>query len=486
MLKNPLPEVKNVLPGLAIASHGLQGASPALQSALHIAAAGLPDGLTHPDRALTDIIHAAIDAGGGWIGFDTFMALALYTPGLGYYANGSTKFGVLPADALRERGRQGDAAHCSGDISGSSRSSGSGSGRRNGVVESGSDRGRNSGVIGLEFGEGSDFATAPEMTPLFGQTLATQVAQALQATHTAEVWEFGAGSGALALQILDELARLKVPLARYTVVDLSGSLRARQQQRLQAHADTVRWVDALPDQMQGVVLGNEVLDAMPVKLLARKNGVWFERGVALANADDAITLAWADRPTHLRPPIDVPGAHDYLTEIHPQAEAFIRTLADRLTVGAAFFLDYGFPEGEYYHPQRHMGTVMCHRQHRADANPLADVGRKDITAHVNFTGIAVAAQEAGLDVLGYCTQARFLMNCGLLERLEAASFAEKIMAQKLILEHEMGELFKVIGFCKPRGANASVENVAETVDVAQMGEPWQPIGFAQGDRTHTL
>ena len=438
--------------------------------------------------SLLSMLRRAILMQNGWIGFDTFMSLALYTPGLGYYANGSAKFGVLPADARRDFDVDADA---DADY------------ERQG---DGRDRGPRDGRGG-EVSEGSDFATAPEMTPLFGQTLATQVAQALQATQTAEVWEFGAGSGALALQILDELVRLHVPLVRYTIVDVSGSLRARQQQRLRAYGDTVRWVDELPEQMQGVVVGNEVLDAMPVKLLARRNGVWFERGVALVHADAAAApatsgtapgfngsfeetclvedtglaegtttprLAWADRSTHLRPPVDVPGSHDYLTEIHPQAEAFIRTLADRLTRGAAFFLDYGFPEGEYYHPQRHMGTVMCHRQHRSDANPLADVGLKDITAHVNFTGIAMVAQDAGLDVLGYCTQARFLMNCGLLARLDDATLQEKVMAQKLILEHEMGELFKVIGFCKPGAANA------------RTGEPWQPIGFAHGDRTHTL
>ncbi len=411
-----------------------QNALPKPQNAPRSAAVDVDVGVEVPDRlgddapALAETIRAAIATGGGWIGFDAFMALALYTPGLGYYARGSAQFGTLPADALRDP-RKG--------------------------------------------GEGSDFATAPEMTPLFGQTLATQVAQALHATHTAEIWEFGAGTGALALHILDELARQQVPVSRYTIVDLSGSLRARQQLRLAAHADIVRWVDALPEQMQGVVIGNEVLDAMPVKLLARNKGVWFERGVAIgqpAGAANPPALCWADRATDLRPPVDVPGPHDYLTEIHPQAEAFIRTLADRLTRGAAFFLDYGFPESEYYHPQRHMGTVMCHRQHRSDANPLADVGLKDITAHVNFTGIAVAAQEAGLQVIGYCTQARFLMNCGLLDRLASASLPNRVMAQKLIMEHEMGELFKVIGFQK----------------AGDTAEPWQPIGFAQGDRTHTL
>ena len=146
--------------------------------------------------------------------------------------------------------------------------------------------------------------------------------------------------------------------------------------------------------------------------------------------------------------------------------AFIRTLADKLKAGAAFFIDYGFPEHEYYHPQRHMGTVMCHQQHQSDTNPLAEVGLKDITAHVNFTALALAAQEAELGVLGYCTQARFLLNCGLLAKLESAKLPARVQAQKLITEHEMGELFKVIGFYK--------------------GEPWQALGFSVGDRTETL
>jgi SAM-dependent MidA family methyltransferase len=363
---------------------------------------------------LADQIAQTIADNKGWIGFDAFMAQALYTPGLGYYANDSTKFGTLPA-------------------------------------------------------AGSDFVTAPEMSPLFGLTLSHQVAQALQVTNTAEVWEFGAGSGALALQVLEALAARGQPMTRYNIVDLSGSLRARQQARLAKFVDTVRWVSELPDTMQGVVIGNEVLDAMPVKLLARVRGAWFERGVALGpqSAPDAEkTFIWQDIPTDLRPPVEVEGEHDYLTEIHPQGESFMRTLADKLTVGAAFFLDYGFPEHEYYHPQRHMGTVMCHFQHRSDPEPLGQVGLKDITAHVNFTGIALAAQEAGLNVLGYCTQARFLINCGIGPLLDAAPLPVRAQAQRLIMEHEMGELFKVIGLTR--------------------GEPWDAIGFAHGDRTHTL
>lgn len=363
---------------------------------------------------ITDTIAAA----GGWIGFDRFMALALYAPGLGYYANDSTKFGTLPQS-------------------------------------------------------GSDFVTAPEMTPLFGQTLAVQVAEALAHTGTDEVWEFGAGSGALALQLLGALGGMGVGVSRYTIVDLSGSLRVRQKLCLAAYADKVRWVDALPTAFEGVVVGNEVLDAMPVKLLARHggqhDGIWYERGVAVQENG---AFAWADVPTDLRPPIDIEGPHDYLTEIHPQAEGFIRTLGDRLTRGAVFLLDYGFGESEYYHPQRHMGTVMCHRAHQSDDNPLPNVGLKDITAHVNFTAMALAAQDQPLpegqtwNVLGYTTQAHFLINCGLVPKMEQTLLADRVLAAKLIMEHEMGELFKVLALCK--------------------GPPWDAVGFVNGDRTHRL
>ena len=362
-------------------------------------------------QALYALINRQIANAGGWLGFDRFMALALYAPGMGYYANSLRKFGLTPES-------------------------------------------------------GSDFATAPEMSQHFGRTLAHQVAEALQVTGTDEVWEFGAGSGALALQLLDSLGD---SVKRYTIVDLSGSLRERQQETLKAHAHKVQWVDALPDQLSGVVVGNEVLDAMPVQLLVRKSGVWHERGVVW-NAD---ALQWEDRVTDLRPPVEIAGEHDYLTEIHSQAEAFVATLADRFKAGeaatgkggAAFLIDYGFPEGEYFHPQRSMGTLMCHQLHKSDTDPLVDVGRKDITAHVNFTGVALAAQDAGLNVLGYTSQAHFLINCGLLPPLVDAPMDEKSMAQKLITEHEMGELFKVVAF-----------GTAE----------WEPMGFAQGDRTYAL
>jgi len=372
-------------------------------------------------KALAQHIARDMADDGGWIGFDRFMRLALYQPGLGYYAHGSAKFGTLPY-RVQDGVRVAD----------------------------------------------SDFVTAPELSPLYGWTLARQVAQALQVTATQEVWEFGAGSGALALQMLQALQAQGVPLAHYTIVDISSSLRERQQATLAPFVDQVRWVDALPEQFSGVVLGNEVLDAMPVQLLARVAGVWHERGVVLAGTDgDGVPVfAWQDRATDLRPPLDIPGVHDYLTEIHAQGEAFVRTLGERLQTGAAFLIDYGFPEAEYYHPQRHMGTVMCHRAHRVDDDPLVDVGQKDITAHVNFTGVALAGNDVGLGVLGYCNQATFLLNCGLAQQMEVADPKTRVQAQQLIMEHEMGEFFKVIGFYK--------------------GEPWQALGFDHGDKTRTL
>ena len=395
----------------------------------------------HP---LADLIAHEIRERGGWMRFERFMELALYAPGLGYYSGGRRVIGTGPQD-------------------------------------------------------GSDFVTAPELTPLFGQVVATQLRQALDATGTNEIWEFGAGTGALAEQLLGELGER---IERYTIVDLSGTLRDRQHQRLQKeHPSLVHkvvWADSLPDALEGVIVGNEVLDAMPVHLMSWDGERWLERGVGLAGpeaapetapetapdaasadaADTAPRFVWLDRPAPegVRPPTEradseyVPGT---VTETHGQAEAFVATLAERMTRGAAFFLDYGFPEGEYYHPQRTGGTLMCHHLHQSDPDPLVKVGEKDITSHVNFTGIALAGQEAGWEVLGYASQGRFLTNCGLgeaLARTDEASTAEQFKArgamQMLLAEHEMGELFKVIGFVKG---------------------PWfEAIGFAQGDRTHTL
>jgi SAM-dependent MidA family methyltransferase len=361
--------------------------------------------------ALADRIAEAIGTAGGWCSFERYMAMALYEPGLGYYARDDRQFGLMPAS-------------------------------------------------------GSDFVTAPELSPLFGQALARQIAQALAAGAGDEVWEFGAGSGALAQQLIGTLDELGQPLRRYHIVDLSGSLRARQQARLSALGDRVRWHDRLPEAITGVVVGNEVLDAMPVTLLHFDGAAWTERGVAVAGG----RLVFADRPTGLRPPVDLPWPPGSTLELHRQSIAFIRSLAERLRRGAAFFIDYGFPSHEYYHPQRHAGTLLCHRAHRVDADPLQDPGDKDITSHVDFTGIALAAQDAGLDVLGYTSQAHFLFNCGLAELMAGADLAVRSHALKLVNEHEMGELFKVIGLA--RGCDPVLAADA--------------IGFRQGDRSHRL
>jgi SAM-dependent MidA family methyltransferase len=354
------------------------------------------------------LIRRQIAASGGWLPFDRFMAAALYAPGLGYYARGHAVFGNSPSSG--------------------------------------------------------DFTTAPEMSALFGAALAHQVRQALDATATDEVWEFGAGSGALAAQLLGALGQ---GVRRYTIVDLSGGLRAQQSARLAPFGERVQWVNALPDTLQGVIVGNEVLDAMPVQLLHFDGSAWFERGVA----EHEGVFVFADRETPLRPPLEAPFMPGTTTEIHPQAEAFIRTLAERLQRGAAFFIDYGFPDAEYYLPERRDGTLMCHRAQRSDSNPLIEIGDKDITAHVNFSAIALAAQDAGFDVLGYTSQAHFLINCGLLPLVDAArergDWPAVAAAQKLIAEHEMGELFKVLGFVK--GAEA-----------------FDALGFSQGDRSHRL
>jgi SAM-dependent MidA family methyltransferase len=356
--------------------------------------------------ALQALIQARLVAAGGWLPFDRFMALALYAPGLGYYAAHQGQIGRMPA-------------------------------------------------------QGSDFVTAPEMSAFFGQALARSVAQALAQTQTHAVVEFGAGNGSLAAQLLQALG---ASVQSYTIGEVSAALRDRQAHTLAAYGARVQWVSELPERIEAVVVGNDVLDAMPVRLLQRTAGVWHERGVVWD--DVAGAWAWQDRPTDERPPTEIEGAHDYLTEIHPQAQAFVHSVGERLQRGAMFLMDYGFPEAEYYHVQRHMGTLMCHQAHRSDSDPLQAVGHKDITAHVNFTGVAMAAQAVGLEVLGYTSQAHFLLNSGLTDLLAQASAADKTMALKLIHEHEMGELFKVMALGR--------------------GEAWQPMGFVQGDRTHRL
>jgi len=386
-----------------------------------------PDALAQSE-ALTALIRAEIAGAGGWLPFSRYMELALYAPGLGYYSGGATKFGRRAED-------------------------------------------------------GSDFVTAPELSPLFAATLARPLAQALADSGTRDLMEFGAGTGKLAAGLLNAFAELGVPFERYTIVDLSGELRERQRATIEANAPAlaskVKWLDALPQAFDGVVIGNEVLDAMPVRLVVRKLGAWHERGVVAQNG----RFAFDDRPVARNPlvaTIDaaIDEANDesfmeYVTETHEAAMAFTRTVCAMLTRGAAFFIDYGFPRHEFYHAQRAGGTLMCHYRHRAHADPFLYPGLQDITAHVEFTGIAQAGVETGADLLGFTSQARFLMNAGItdvLSDIDPADVKRFLPAanavQKLLSEAEMGELFKVIAFSR---------GIADTLDA-----------FASGDRSHTL
>ncbi|MEX3935521.1 class I SAM-dependent methyltransferase [Paraburkholderia phymatum] len=389
-----------------------------------------PDSLPAPgptalaqSEALVSRIRAEIDANGGWMPFDRYMERALYAPGLGYYSGGAIKFGRRAED-------------------------------------------------------GSDFVTAPELSPLFAGTLARPVAQALEASGTRHVMEFGAGTGKLASGLLNALSD-DAQFDSYSIVDLSGELRERQRETIEAQAPAmasrVRWLDALPEQFEGVIVGNEVLDAMPVRLFARSSGQWHERGVAFENG----ALRFADRSvqsTHdaafLRD-LEIDGDGEYVTETHEAALAFTRTVCTMLTRGAALLIDYGFPRHEYYHAQRTQGTLMCHYRHRAHGDPFLYPGLQDITSHVEFTGIAEAGVDTGADLLGYTSQARFLMNAGITEALSAIepsdipNFLPAANAvQKLLSEAEMGELFKVIAFS--RGIDGTLD------------------AFARGDRSHTL
>jgi SAM-dependent MidA family methyltransferase len=306
-----------------------------------------------------------------------------------------------------------------------------------------------------QFGAGGDFVTAPELGSLYARTLARQL-RALEGP----ILELGAGSGALAEVLTKELDR------DYLILETSPALRARQAARL---GGRVKFLDALPRQFRGTVLANEVVDALPVHVVAWRDDGIMERGVSPG-------LAWEERPAQgalLAQAKALPVEKPYISEIGLAGRAWMRTIADALDEGVVFVIDYGFPRREYYHPERSMGTLMCHSRHRAHANPFNSPGEEDITAHVDFSALAEAATEAGLAVLGYANQAQFLVNCGITEVLEQANVENALHyapiaaeAQKLLSPAEMGELFKVLAVGR--------------------GMPAPLLGFARGDRAHTL
>ncbi len=371
------------------------------------------------------LIRQEIEAAAGWIPFSRYMELALYAPGLGYYSAGMHKFGAA-----------------------------------------------------------GDFVTAPEISALFGRTLARQAAQVLPLA-AGNILEIGAGSGRLAFDLLTELDKLGRLPERYSILEVSADLRERQRQLLQPYAPRVAWLDALPATFTGLVLGNEVLDAMPVHLVAWREDGLYERGVSCEDG----AFRWSERKltggelfnaaAKLAPTLTLPRnagegkESGMVSEISLAARGFIATLADMLEQGVILMLDYGFGESEYYHPQRHAGTLMCHTRHHAHDDPFYLPGLQDITAHVDFTAIATTGIAHGLNFLGYTSQAHFLLNCGITDLLaqtppeQASAYLPlSSQAQKLLNPAEMGELFKVIALGK--GIDAPL------------------IGFARGDKSRML
>jgi SAM-dependent MidA family methyltransferase len=350
----------------------------------------------HSERVVAHI-RAELARECGFMPFARYMELALYAPQLGYYVAGARRFGAA-----------------------------------------------------------GDFVTAPEQTPLYGAAMAHQLAPILATTQGREIVELGAGSGALAASVLGALDALRASPARYRILEVSPALRAQQRATIDAAAAgevaRVEWLDRLPASIDGVVVMNEVLDAIAPALVARHGDAWYERGVTWRDG----AFAWDERPlddvrVRALAQARFPPAGDYVSEVNPAAEALVATIGQRLAAGALLVVDYGFPRREYYHPQRSAGTLVGHYRHRVHADPFLWPGLSDLTAHVDFTAIADAGGRAGLRIATFTTQASFLLGCGILDLLrdvgppESAIYLRAAAAvQKLLSPAEMGELFKVL------------------------------------------
>lgn len=355
---------------------------------------------------LQSLICQEIQNQGGKIPFHRFMELALYAPGLGYYSAGSHKLG-----------------------------------------------------------EGGDFVTAPEISPLFSHCVANAIQPVLSASPLAGILEVGAGTGVMAAAILNHLAELDCLPDQYLILEVSADLRERQRvtltERAPNYIDHVQWLDVLPTEFNGVVLANELLDAMPVhRFHVQDDNVY---GQYVTWQDESFSYIYGEfseprlvqRITDIEQAVGNKLEEGYLSEINLAAEDWVRSVGNSLQSGLILLIDYGFPRREFYHPQRHAGTLMCHYRHRAHDDPFLLVGLQDITAHVDFTAIADAALSAGLDVAGYTTQAHFLFGSGLAEmgsQLQTHEIEQQLIIanqiKKLTLPHEMGELFKVMGLTK--------------------------------------
>jgi SAM-dependent MidA family methyltransferase len=346
--------------------------------------------------AVLELLRGRIAAAGGWLPFDEYMRIALYEPGLGYYSAGSHKLGA-----------------------------------------------------------GGDFTTAPEISPLFGRCLARHCAEVLQATGGGDVLELGAGSGRLAFDVLTAMAELGIPPARYRILEISADLRERQQQLLAtlppALAARVEWLDEPPrESWEGALLANEVLDALPVKRIVRRAGTWRELGAGIA----AGALVWQEAESHSAAAamealtlLDTPDGYE--SEFCPMLDSWIAEVTASMQRGVALFIDYGLPRHEYYSADRASGTLRCHYRQRAHGNPFAHPGMEDITAWVDFTRVAEAADAAHLDVLGYGTQMGALLGLGIEAEITAAPDEQSRIrraaeARQLLMPTEMGETFKFI------------------------------------------
>jgi SAM-dependent MidA family methyltransferase len=389
----------------------------------------MTQGARLPPLSATESAHASrvhavlverIWAGGGWISFSDFMRFALYAPGLGYYSAGARKFGP-----------QGD------------------------------------------------FITAPELTPLFAACVARQAGEIFERCGGRTVLEFGAGSGALAVDLVRYLAADGIEIERYSIVEVSADLRNRQQERVRRELGerSVRfeWLDRLPEQpMHGIMIANEVLDALPVERFRKAGERIDELGVALI--DGELAIAGRPAPAALAAAVNslpIDGPEHYESEICMQLPAWVAAATHALASGVLLVMDYGLPRRQYYHPERRQGSLLCHYRHRAHADALVHVGLQDITAWVDFTALAEAGSAAGLDVLGFTTQAQFLMGADLETRLAAHlelagtdRAATTRALNRLLLPGDMGEAFKVMALGR---------GIAEPL-----------LGFRLRDLRHTL
>jgi SAM-dependent MidA family methyltransferase len=373
-----------------------------------------PEAREHSARVL-ERIRAAIDASGGFLDFASYLELALYAPGLGYYSAGARKFGP-----------------------------------------------------------DGDFITAPEAAPLFSRCLALQCAEVQQHLGRSALLEFGAGSGAMAAALLRELERQGSLPERYLILEVSGELRERQRRALQASvpelAGRVAWLDRLPRDFTGTVLANEVLDAMPFERFAVRGGELRRLGVTWRGSG----LDWADRPAtraleaavrriELQRGEGFPEGYE--SELNLRLPSWFAAIGEAVASGVLLFIDYGLPQRELYAQQRRCGTMLCHYRHRAHGDPFFMPGLQDITAWVDFTAVAEAATTSGFELAGYTTQAHFLIANDIARLVAEGGDAElpgrlalAREARLLTLPGEMGERFKVIGFT--RGYDAPLRGFA--------------------------